>query len=431
MEFRISSASKINRPLKIFFEPSFVKESYCGRSGESGKKSKDNSKLSTRLLQWFRYSTGVLISFILLISNSVSIGQSTQFGENDPTSSRENAITRSVQKISAAVVGINVTAVEERQSPFATNDPFFKQFFQDNPFFNQFFGSQKFEVQSLGSGFIISPDGYVVTNEHVVKGATKIIVTMTDGSKRSAKIIGHDNQSDIALLRIDGDSLPYCEFGNSDSILVGEWVIAFGNPFGLFDINNKPTVTVGVVSSLGMNLSRAGSSNYSDMIETDAAINPGNSGGPLVDANGKVIGVNTMIYTAGVSQAYIGYGFAIPINKVARVTDELKRYGKVKHESWIGLELQTVDQNMAKYFGLSEPSGALVNNVEAGSPAEKDGFKQGDLILKYEGQPVHDAVALQSLLDDLQPGTKVKFEILRENKLLTLSLRVGTKVNRN
>jgi len=350
---------------------------------------------------------------------------------NDLTSSRENAITRSVQKISPAVVGINVTAVEERQSPFATNDPFFKQFFQDNPFFNQFFGSQKIEVQSLGSGFVISPDGYVITNDHVVKGATKIIVTMTDGSKRSAGIIGHDNQSDVALLKIDGDSLPYCEFGNSDSILVGEWVIAFGNPFGLFDINNKPTVTVGVVSSLGMNLSRAGSRNYSDMIETDAAINPGNSGGPLVDADGKVIGINTMIYTAGVSQAYIGYGFAIPINKVAHVVDELRKYGKVKHETWIGLDLQAVDENIAKYFGLSEPSGALVNNVQEGSPAEKSGFKQGDLILKYQGNPVHDAIALESLLDDLEPGAKVSFEVLRENKLLTLALKVGTKGEKN
>lgn len=368
----------------------------------------------------------VYLPFLFVVTASSAMAQSSA-AQNDLTSSRENAITRSVQKISPAVVGINVTAVEERQSPFATNDPFFKQFFRDNPFFDQLFGSQKIEVQSLGSGFIISPDGYTVTNDHVVKGATKIIVTMTDGSKRTANIIGHDSQSDVALLKIDGDSLPYCEFGNSDSILVGEWVIAFGNPFGLFDINNKPTVTVGVVSSLGMNLSRAGSGDYSDMIETDAAINPGNSGGPLVDADGKVIGVNTMIYTAGVSQAYIGYGFAIPVNKVARVVDQLKKYGKVRHESWVGIDLQTVDENIAKYFGLSEPSGALVNNVQVGSPADKSGFKQGDLILKYEGKPVHDAATLQALLDDLLPGVRVKFEILREDKLLTLSLKVGKR----
>lgn len=394
---------------------------------------KDSPVSRGNWLCFFRqhFAISAVILFFPAMSFSPIMAQSTQSTDKDPTSSRENAITRSVQEISPSVVGINVTAVEERQSPFATNDPFFKQFFENNPFFNQLFGSQKFEVQSLGSGFVVSPDGYVVTNDHVVKDATKIIVTMTDGSKRSAKIIGHDDQSDIALLKIDGDSLPYCKFGNSDSILVGEWVIAFGNPFGLFDINNKPTVTVGVVSSLGMNLSRTGSSNYSDMIETDAAINPGNSGGPLVDADGKVIGVNTMIYTAGVSQAYIGYGFAIPINKVVRVVDELKKFGKVKHESWIGLDLQDVDENIAKYFGLSEPSGALVNEVQNGSPAAKSGFKQGDLILKYQGKPVHDSVALQSQLDDLQPGAKVKFEILRENKLVTLLLKVGTKGENN
>lgn len=369
---------------------------------------------------------GALLSLLSFLISSAT-GQSSNAQGNDLVSSRENAITKSVQRISPAIVGINVTAVQERQSPFATSDPFFRQFFQDNPFFNQLFGSQKVEVQSLGSGFVISPDGYVVTNEHVVKDASKIIVTMTDGSKRSAKIIGNDDQSDVALLKIDGDSLTFCEFGNSDSILVGEWVIAFGNPFGLFDINNKPTVTVGVVSSLGMNLSRVGSRNYSDMIETDAAINPGNSGGPLVDANGKVIGVNTMIYTAGVSQAYIGYGFAIPINKVAGVVNDLRIHGKSLHEGWVGLDLQTLDENMAKYFGLSEPSGALVNNIETGSPAEKSGFKQGDLILKYEGNPVHDAVSLESLLENLKPGTKVNFEILRENKLLTLLLKVGQK----
>lgn len=379
------------------------------------------------MLNRFNSSENIFPRSLLMLSLLLSIPIKIASGQDDPTSSRRNAITKAVQEISPAVVGINVTAVQEQESPFATNDPFFKQFFQNDPFFNQLFGSQKIEVQSLGSGFVISRDGYVVTNEHVVKDATKIIVTMTDGSKRSAKIVGHDDLADIALLKIDGDNLPYCRLGDSDSILVGEWVIAFGNPFGLFDINNKPTVTVGVVSSLGMNLAKIGSRNYNDMIETDAAINPGNSGGPLVDAEGRVIGVNTMIYTTGATQSYIGYGFAIPVNKVMRVVDELKKYGKVVRDSWIGLNLQAVDQNIAKYFGLSEPSGALVNNVESGSPAEKSGFKSGDLILKYQGKPVNGAGALQSSLDDLQPGNRVKFEVLRDNKLMKLTLRVGMK----
>lgn len=383
--------------------------------------------MNCKMLNRFNSSENIFPRSLLMLSLLLSIPIKIASGQDDPTSSRRNAITKAVQEISPAVVGINVTAVQEQESPFATNDPFFKQFFQNDPFFNQLFGSQKIEVQSLGSGFVISRDGYVVTNEHVVKDATKIIVTMTDGSKRSAKIVGHDDLADIALLKIDGDNLPYCRLGDSDSILVGEWVIAFGNPFGLFDINNKPTVTVGVVSSLGMNLAKIGSRNYNDMIETDAAINPGNSGGPLVDAEGRVIGVNTMIYTTGATQSYIGYGFAIPVNKVMRVVDELKKYGKVVRDSWIGLNLQAVDQNIAKYFGLSEPSGALVNNVESGSPAEKSGFKSGDLILKYQGKPVNGAGALQSSLDDLQPGNRVKFEVLRDNKLMKLTLRVGMK----
>ena len=368
----------------------------------------------------------VLILFVWLLTGNLFAAQRPS-DDGDPTSSRQTAITKAVKEISPAVVGINVTAVQEQRSPFSMNDPMLREFFGNDPFFRQFFGSQKIEVRSLGSGFVISPDGYIVTNEHVVKNATKIIVTMTDGSKRSAKIIGQDDQADVALLKIDGHNLPYCKLGDSDSILVGEWVVAFGNPFGLFDINDKPTVTVGVVSSLGMNLAKIGSRNYSNMIETDAAINPGNSGGPLVDANGRVIGMNTMIYTAGVSNAYIGYGFAIPINRIKRVVEELRKYGKVKRDAWTGLQLQSLDEQMARYFGLSEPTGALVSNVDSGSPARKNGFEAGDLILKYQGRPVRSAGSLQSQLDDLRPGERITFEILRDNKLLTITLTVGRK----
>ncbi len=364
--------------------------------------------------------------FVTLLSGNLVAAQRAA-ANDDPTSSRQTAITKAVREVSPAVVGINVTAVQEQQSPFSMNDPMLREFFGNDPFFRQFFGSQKIEVRSLGSGFVISPDGYIVTNEHVVKNATKIIVTMTDGSKRSATIIGQDDQADVALLKIDGHNLPYCKLGDSDSILVGEWVVAFGNPFGLFDINDKPTVTVGVVSSLGMNLAKIGSRNYSNMIETDAAINPGNSGGPLVDANGRVIGMNTMIYTAGVSNAYIGYGFAIPINRIKRVVEELRKYGKVKRDAWTGLQLQSLDEQMARYFGLSEPTGALVSNVDSGSPARKSGFEAGDLILKYQGRPVRSAGSLQSQLDDLRPGERITFEILRDNRLLTITLTVGRK----
>ncbi|MGO9480847.1 MAG: trypsin-like peptidase domain-containing protein [Candidatus Kryptoniota bacterium] len=386
-----------------------------------------------------RKSVPILLVLFLCLFAQTARSQSTFRPQDDPTSTRENAITKSVQEISPAVVGINVTAVQEqRVGPFA-NDPFFRQFFENDPFYRQFMQRQKYEIQSLGSGFLISPDGYLVTNDHVVENATKVLVTMTDGTRRPAIIIGHDSNSDIALLKIDGVHLPYCKLGNSDSVLVGEWAIAFGNPFGLFEINNKPTVTVGVVSSLGMNLkmenhgsendpsNTAGSKNYSGMIETDAVINPGNSGGPLVDANGKVIGMNTMIYTGGVSESYIGYGFAIPINRVRIIVEQLKEYGKVVRVGWIGIELRPVDEKVAKSLNMEDLSGVLVSKVEAGSPAAKAGLRSGDVILKYEDGPVRDADALQSQLDDLQPENKVVLEVIRDKKLLHLALKVGMK----
>ncbi len=375
------------------------------------------------------FRVAAVFALIGLVTGASAAQRSMQ-DNGDPTSSRQTAITRAVSEISPAVVGINVTAVKEQQSPFSLNDPMLREFLRNNPFWGQLFGPEKVEIRSLGSGFLISPDGYLVTNEHVVMDATKIIVTMTDGSKRTARIVGQDKQADVALLKIDGSRLPYCKLGNSDSILVGEWVIAFGNPFGLFDINDKPTVTVGVVSSLRMNLAKIGSRNYSNMIETDAAINPGNSGGPLVDANGRVIGMNTMIYTGGVSNAYIGYGFAIPVNKVRRVVDELMKYGKVIRDAWTGLQLQSLDQQMAKYFGLSEPTGALVRDVDPDSPAKRDGFKPGDLILKYQGRPVRSAGSLQSQLDDLRPGERVRFQVLRDDKLEMIVLKVGRKAGK-
>lgn len=392
--------------------------------GRIDRRARRLSNVSSGTSVVFRTAAFILLS--CLCSGAIA-AQRNAPADGDLTSSRQTAITRAVQEISPAVVGINVTAVKEQRSPFSMNDPMLREFFGNDPLLNQLFGSQKIEIRSLGSGFLISPDGYIVTNEHVVKDATKIIVTMTDGSKRTANIVGQDDQADIALLKIDGSHLPYCRLGNSDSILVGEWVIAFGNPFGLFDINDKPTVTVGVVSSLRMNLAKIGSRNYSSMIETDAAINPGNSGGPLVDANGRVIGMNTMIYTGGVSNAYIGYGFAIPINKVRRIIEDLRKYGKVIRNGWTGLALQRVDRQMARYFGLSEPTGALVSNVDPGSPAARGGFEPGDLILRFQERPVRSAASLESQLDDLEPGEKVLFEVLRNDKLAKLSLTVGRK----
>lgn len=331
------------------------------------------------------------------------------------TLSRRNAITKTVAAVSPAVVGINVIELRQfRQwSPWG-DDPFFRQFFGDRVYTQQ--------VPSLGSGFIISPDGYILTNDHVAGNAKKITVTLTNGEKYDADLIGTDLISDIALLKINGKNLPYIRLGNSDDVIIGEWVIAFGNPFGLFDINDKPTVTVGVVSSTGMKLNTQGGRVYRGMIQTDAAINSGNSGGPLVNSAAEVIGINAVIYTP--NQGSIGLGFAIPINRVKTIVAELKKNGKIERDYWTGLEVQTVDARVARYFGLERVEGVIVSDVKRGSPADRAGFKVGDIILEAGGERVMDDATLVAVIDDAKVGDIVKMKILRDRRTMELSLRL-------
>jgi serine protease Do len=330
-------------------------------------------------------------------------------------SSRQNAITRTVASVSPAVVGINVTEVRQYRyrSPWG-DDPFFRQFFGDRVYTER--------VQGLGSGFIISSDGYILTNDHVAGNAKEITVTLTNGEKFQAELIGTDQVSDIALLKINGKNLPYIRLGNSDNVIIGEWAIAFGNPFGLFDISDKPTVTVGVVSATQMNLRAEEGRIYKGMIQTDAAINSGNSGGPLVNSLGEVIGVNAVIFTP--NQGSIGLGFAIPINRVKGVVAELKRSGKVEREFWTGLEVQSVDARVARYFGLDEAKGAIVSDVSRNSPAERAGFHVGDIIIRANGEKVTDDAGLMSLLEDSKAGDTVKLTVLRERKQVDLQLKL-------
>jgi serine protease Do len=335
------------------------------------------------------------------------------------THSRETAITRAVAKVSPAVVGINVIEVREFRDPFWEmfgNDPFFRRFFGDRTYRQQ--------VHGLGSGFIISPDGYIVTNDHVAGNAKEIEVTFTGGSKMKAELIGTDQLTDISLLKVDAKNLPTVTLGNSDDLIIGEWAIALGNPFGLFAINDKPTVTVGVISSTGMNLGQQQNRVYKDMIETDAAINSGNSGGPLVNANGEVVGVNTLIYTAGQSQTFVGYGFAIPINKVKRIVAELRAKGKVTRDFWTGFESQPVDARVARYFGLQRVEGIIVSDVVANSPAEKAGLKVGDIILEINGAKVNSEQDLLALLVDARAGEVLRMKVYRERTTITLQLRL-------
>ena len=341
----------------------------------------------------------------------------------DITKSRRNAITRTVTAISPAVVGINVTEIQE----YTYRDPF-EDFFND-PFFRQFFGDRKSsprkyrqEVKGLGSGFIISPDGYIVTNDHVTGRASEIVVTLTNGEKHKATLVGNDPVSDIALLKIKGSNFPYVKLGNSEDVIIGEWVIAFGNPFGLFEISNEPTVTVGVVSATKMNIPTERGRVYRGMIQTDAAINSGNSGGPLSNANGEIIGMNTIIYTP--NQGNIGVGFAIPINRVKTVVAELKKKGKVERDFWTGFRVQDVDEAIAKAVKLPKAEGVIVSDVGKGSPADKAGLKEGDIILEVNGEKITGEDALVGLVNSAKSGDVLRLKVLRDKNLVNLNLKL-------
>jgi len=339
--------------------------------------------------------------------------------QDEISNSRQNAITRSVAKTSPAVVGINVTEMRQYRDPVS-------RLFGDDPFFRQFFGDRTYtqEVKGLGSGFLISPDGYIVTNDHVAGNASEITVTLTGGKRLKAQLVGTDAATDVTLLKVEGTELPYVPLGNSDDIVVGEWAIAFGNPFGMFEINDKPTVTVGVISSLGMNLGRIGQHYYKDMIETDAAINGGNSGGPLVNSQGEVVGVNTLIYTAGQSSTFVGYGFAIPINKVKKIVAELKRKGKVVRDVWAGFEAQQVDVRIARYFGMRQVEGIIISEIQPKSPADKAGLKVGDILVEVNKEKVNSEEDFNSVLVDANAGDVLNIRLYREKKTLNIQLRL-------
>ncbi|MGE5795796.1 MAG: S1C family serine protease [Ignavibacteria bacterium] len=328
---------------------------------------------------------------------------------NEISNTRKNIITETVRKISPAVVGINVIEIREYRDPYSS--------FFDDPFFRRFFGNRgtyKQKVKGLGSGFIISSDGYIVTNDHVAGNGSEITVTMTNGNHYNAKIVGSDPTTDICLLKIDGTNLPYMYLGNSDDIMIGEWVVALGNPFGLFEVNNKPTVTVGVVSSTGMNLNQIDDRYYLNMIQTDAAINGGNSGGPLVNSIGEVIGMNTLIFTAGGNEGSIGLGFAISINKVKKIVGELKEKGRINRDFEVGLRIQNIDEGIARAYQLTVTKGVIVTQIISGTPASKSGIKPGDIITEVEGFPINSEETLIGVFQEFRTGQTISIKILRD-----------------
>lgn len=347
-----------------------------------------------------------------------SLNQAKQFND-DITNSRKNIITQTVEKVSPAIVGINVIEIRQYRDPFSSmfDDPFFRQFFGNRGNYNQ-------KVQGLGSGFIISPDGYIITNDHVAGSATEITITMTDGSHHEAKIIGTDPVSDICLLKIDAENLPYIELGTSDDLIIGEWVIALGNPFGLFELNDKPTVTVGVISATGMNLEPINDRYYLNMIQTDAAINGGNSGGALVNSLGQVIGMNTLIYTAGGVQGNIGLGFAIPINKIKRIITELKTSGKIDRDFKIGMSVQSIDAGIIQYYNLENTKGVIITKILPNTPAEDAGLKVGDIIVEIEDYKINNENTIFGVFQEFRANQEIKIKVIRDNNEIIKKMKL-------
>lgn len=341
--------------------------------------------------------------------------------------SRQNIITNVVEKASPAIVGINVTELVQ----VAYRDPF--DAFMSDPYFQRFFGNRdrakryrEYQVQGLGSGFIISKDGYIITNHHVAGNASKVIVTTTDGKKHEAKIIGADKTSDVALLKIEGDNFPYLRMCQSDEAIIGEWVIAFGNPFGLFNLNTKPTVTVGVVSNDGINFVQDGRI-YKNMLQTDAAISSGNSGGPLLNALGEVIGVNTVIYSTAQNKqgaGSIGIGFSIPIQRVQRIVKILKEKGAVDRNYQLGLEVREMDEKLARYLGMDLMEGIVVIAIERQSITDEAGIEPGDIILEVNGKKTisNDDFYLNAF--DGIVGESLNIKLQRGDKQLTKTIQL-------
>ncbi|MGA2192616.1 MAG: DegQ family serine endoprotease, partial [Nitrospirota bacterium] len=294
-------------------------------------------------------------------------------------------------------------------------NPFF-----DDPFFRKFFGEpdqgkpREFKERSLGSGVIVSADGYIVTNNHVVEGASDIKVVLADRREFKGKVIGADPRSDVAVVKIDAKELPAIAWADSDKLRAGEMVMAVGSPFGL-----NRSVTMGIISAVGR--ANVGIADYEDFIQTDAAINPGNSGGALVNMRGELVGLNTAIFSR--TGGYQGIGFAVPAKMVKQVMESLMKTGKVVR-GWLGVSVQDVTPELAKQFGVP-PEGALVGEIVKGSPAEKAGLKRGDIITEYAGKKIEDSGHLRNLAASTPVGTNVKLEIVREGKKQEINVTVG------
>ena len=330
----------------------------------------------------------------------------------------DNPIIPIVKHASTAVVNIDVEKVATRRvSPFPfDDDPFFKRFFGDS--FKEF--TRSVPMKGRGSGFIVTKDGQILTNNHVVDGVDKITVSvlLTDGSKKTyeAKVMGNDPTYDLAVIKIEADAnLPVLELGDSDAVEVGEYVVAIGNPYGF-----EHTVTAGVISAKNRSV-HAQDVNFDDFLQTDAAINPGNSGGPLLDMDGKVIGINTAIIPYAQ-----GMGFAIPVNKAKEIMSDLVSFGRVKR-GWLGVSVRDITPQMAKAYGVDGENGAMINDVFKGDPADKAGIKRGDVVIELNGEKVKDSASFVNKVRTLAPNSTAKLQVVRKGKKLNFSVKLGER----
>ena len=330
----------------------------------------------------------------------------------------DNPIVPIVKRASIAVVNIDVEKTQKRTvSPFPfDDDPFFKRFFGDA--FKDF--TRSVPMKGRGSGFIVTKDGQILTNNHVVDGMDKITVSvlLKDGSKKTypAKVIGNDPTYDLAVIKIEPDAeLPVLELGDSDALEVGEYVVAIGNPYGF-----EHSITVGVISAKNRSI-HAQDVNFDDFLQTDAAINPGNSGGPLLDMDGKVIGINTAIIPYAQ-----GLGFAIPVNKAKEIMGDLVNFGRVKR-GWLGVSVRDITPQMAKAYGVEGTNGAMINDVFKGDPADKAGIKRGDVVVEINGEKVKDANAFVQKVRTLAPNSVARLQVVRKGKKMNFSVRLAER----
>jgi serine protease Do len=375
-------------------------------------------------------STGLYVSMRALRQYGPAVGRTsgdssqlvaaggTPAEASDVSDSRRTAIVRAAERVGPATVSINVTGTRVvQQSIF--RDEYFERFFR-----GAFPGrTYEEEYHSIGSGVIIDPDGFILTNAHVVAGADDVKVILTDGREFEGKVLGSDPRFDLAVVKIEGASLPVAKLGDSDDLIVGEWAVAIGNPFGYLLGDTQPTVTAGVVSALHRDVLAevATGAIYKDMIQTDAAINMGNSGGPLVNSRGEVIGVNSFIFSS--SGGSVGMGFAIPINVAKLTINEIIEYGRVR-DVWVGIKVQPLTRGVAERLGVGAVRGVVTTYVERGSPTARAGIRPGDVVVSVNGKEVSDIREVGRAIFGARVGDVITLTVLRGGKRMDFEVKL-------